>query len=525
MAIPQPHDYISKKIKAMPYDANKKSVPALMVPLTDPVSGAIIGYLPAAGVDNGDGTASLKVSGQVGPTGPTGPVGSTGPTGPKGDTGDTGPAGPKGDTGDTGPTGPEFIPQVTKEMYVDGNRGDTYTADGSISRPYKTITAALAVATAWTSINVIPMATAYAEDIVIPANVSLVGRNKAVISGNVTTTSGWTNLQDLQFTGTGKTLTLNSTTSIRDCLATCAVVYATSAASQAWNFHIMPPTGIVPLTITGTGKFQSFMSTILSVGNVPAITMSAGQLILNTCNVTGSRAGALITGTGGTVALIATQSVNSAGGVSMDLSANGATATSPNMLSGVVSVGNVICGAKTTMVEGLQFISTGALTGTALLFRKASNASNDSSVSGATVKDALETLGAILPVPGPTGPTGPAGADGATGPAGADLTAIITINPQVNTTYQLALEDVGKLITLDNSSPITVTIPTNGVVPFLIGTTIDLIQKGTGKVTFSGVGATVKSKASNLSIGGQNVAVSLIKEDTDTWYLIGDLIS
>ncbi len=41
---------------------------------------------------------------------------------------------------------------------------------------------------------------------------------------------------------------------------------------------------------------------------------------------------------------------------------------------------------------------------------KASNVNNDSSVTGVTVKDALETLDAILPVPGPTGATGTTGA-------------------------------------------------------------------------------------------------------------------
>ena len=122
--------------------------------------------------------------------------------------------------------------------------------------------------------------------------------------------------------------------------------------------------------------------------------MSAGQLILNTCSVAGSRAGALITGTGGTVTLISIQSVNSAGGTSIDVSANGATATSPNMISGVVSVGNVICGAKTTMVEGLQFISVGSLSGTALIYRKASNINNVPSgeISSTDVQSAINEL-------------------------------------------------------------------------------------------------------------------------------------
>jgi hypothetical protein len=100
-----------------------------------------------------------------------------------------------------------------------------------------------------------------------------------------------------------------------------------------------------------------------------------------------------------------------------------------------------------------------------------------------------------------------------------------SINQQTGITYTLSLTDVGNLIVLTNAAPIAVTIPTEALVPFLMGITIDLIQGGAGKVTFSGAGVTIKSKASNKSIGAQNVAVSLIKESTDTWYLIGDLIA
>jgi hypothetical protein len=78
---------------------------------------------------------------------------------------------------------------------------------------------------------------------------------------------------------------------------------------------------------------------------------------------------------------------------------------------------------------------------------------------------------------------------------------------------------------LSNASPIAVTIPINADVAFEIGARIDLIQKGAGKVTFSGAGVTINSKSSAKSIAGTNVAVTLIKEATDTWYLIGDLLA
>ena len=90
----------------------------------------------------------------------------------------------------------------------------------------------------------------------------------------------------------------------------------------------------------------------------------------------------------------------------------------------------------------------------------------------------------------------------------------------------MGIEDVNETITLTNASPITVTIPAFSGVSFSVGTAINLIQGGVGKVTFTGAaGVTIKSKAGNKSIGAQNVAVSLLKESTNTWYLIGDLIA
>lgn len=129
---------------------------------------------------------------------------------------------------------------------------------------------------------------------------------------------------------------------------------------------------------------------------------------------------------------------------------------------------------------------------------------------------------------GPTGATGPQGVlgpSGPTGPNGADGGAVATINAQTGTSYTLQLSDTGKLVTCGNASPFSLTIPTNGVTPFQIGTRIDIVQDGAGKVTVSGAGVTINSKLGNKSISAQYVVATLIKEGTDTWYLFGDLIA
>ena len=100
---------------------------------------------------------------------------------------------------------------------------------------------------------------------------------------------------------------------------------------------------------------------------------------------------------------------------------------------------------------------------------------------------------------------------------------VTPINAQTGN-YTLVLSDTGKLITLTSSSAITLTIPTNASVAFPIGTQIDLVQNGDGAVTFVGdTGVTINSKGGNKTIADKFVGVSLIKTDTDTWLLVGDL--
>ncbi len=95
-------------------------------------------------------TGDVGPIGLQGPKGDTGDVGPIGLQGPKGDTGDVGPIGlqgPKGDTGDVGPMGPEgicsLVAPLQYDFFVDANQ-QIDEADGSLSRPYSTITDALA---------------------------------------------------------------------------------------------------------------------------------------------------------------------------------------------------------------------------------------------------------------------------------------------------------------------------------------------------------------------------------------------
>ena len=98
------------------------------------------------------------------------------------------------------------------------------------------------------------------------------------------------------------------------------------------------------------------------------------------------------------------------------------------------------------------------------------------------------------------------------------------INTQVGNSYTLAAADIGATIIFTSNSLITLTVPLFASIAIPIGARIELVQAGIGAVTFIGEGAVViNSKGGNRSTNGQWVGVSLIKTNTNTWGLFGDL--
>jgi hypothetical protein len=90
--------------------------------------------------------------------------------------------------------------------------------------------------------------------------------------------------------------------------------------------------------------------------------------------------------------------------------------------------------------------------------------------------------------------------------------------------HVLELIDAGTTIQMNVSSGHTVTIPTNAQVPFQIGTQIAFVQIGLGQTSFtSASGVDILSKNSNKKISARYSPATLIKRDTNTWILIGDL--
>ena len=106
----------------------------------------------------------------------------------------------------------------------------------------------------------------------------------------------------------------------------------------------------------------------------------------------------------------------------------------------------------------------------------------------------------------------------------AGLNETIPLNAQTGTTYTLAAGDAGELVTLANASAITLTVPTNASVPFALGTQITITRAGSGALTVVGdTGVTVNSADGFLKLRTQWSSGTLIKLNTNSWILIGDI--
>ena len=97
----------------------------------------------------------------------------------------------------------------------------------------------------------------------------------------------------------------------------------------------------------------------------------------------------------------------------------------------------------------------------------------------------------------------------------------VTFNAQTGTTYTLVSTDVNKMVTLDNASAITLTIP-NGI--FTTGQVVNIQAIGAGQVTIIDDG-TSSYTGTGTKLRTQYSAASILCTDgsTSTFTVIGDL--
>jgi hypothetical protein len=102
---------------------------------------------------------------------------------------------------------------------------------------------------------------------------------------------------------------------------------------------------------------------------------------------------------------------------------------------------------------------------------------------------------------------------------------LITTNRQT-ASYTLVLSDADKLVEMNVGTANNLTIPLNSSVAFATGTQILLAQYGVGQTTIVPTsGVTVRSNGAKLKLNVQYSGATLIKIDTDEWYLFGDIVA
>jgi hypothetical protein len=102
---------------------------------------------------------------------------------------------------------------------------------------------------------------------------------------------------------------------------------------------------------------------------------------------------------------------------------------------------------------------------------------------------------------------------------------LITTNRQT-ASYTLVAGDADKLVEMNVATANDLTIPLNSSVAFATGTQILLAQYGAGQTTIVPTsGVTVRSNGAKLKLNVQYSGATLIKIDTDEWYLFGDIVA
>jgi hypothetical protein len=105
----------------------------------------------------------------------------------------------------------------------------------------------------------------------------------------------------------------------------------------------------------------------------------------------------------------------------------------------------------------------------------------------------------------------------------------LAFDAQTGTTYTTVLNDNGQVVTMNNASANTLSIPTNASVAYPIGTQINVLQIGAGQTTIQAV---TSGTTTILSTGATAAAPKIrarygmatcIKSATDTWYVVGDI--
>jgi hypothetical protein len=103
----------------------------------------------------------------------------------------------------------------------------------------------------------------------------------------------------------------------------------------------------------------------------------------------------------------------------------------------------------------------------------------------------------------------------------AEFPLLLETSQQTND-YTLALSDAGKVVPVNGSSTVTITVPGNSSVAFPVGTVINIYNASENLVVISGEAGVTVRNAGTMAV--QYSEISLRKRATNEWVLAGSLL-
>jgi uncharacterized protein YoxC len=101
--------------------------------------------------------------------------------------------------------------------------------------------------------------------------------------------------------------------------------------------------------------------------------------------------------------------------------------------------------------------------------------------------------------------------------------SITTISAKTDSYTLSNLNERDTIVEISKASAVTLTIPLNATIAYPVGTTIDIIQTGSGQVTVAGAGGVTVNATPGLKLRTQWSSATLLKRAENTWLVYGDL--
>ena len=101
--------------------------------------------------------------------------------------------------------------------------------------------------------------------------------------------------------------------------------------------------------------------------------------------------------------------------------------------------------------------------------------------------------------------------------------SITTISAKTDSYTLSNLNERDTLVEINKSTATTLTIPLNATIAYPVGTSIDILQTGTGQVTIAGAAGVTVNATPGLKLRTQWSSATLFKRATNSWVVFGDL--